>query len=478
MGWPPGSDGTDINAVDILPDFSKGGRRTNIYSGIIATADDFGKVKLFNSPCTGEKAAGMEYRGHSSHVTNIRFANNIEHDIEKFKGTMRGSTRLISTGGEDRSIFQWRYDPHDDSEHQDHHHDPDEDSEHEDHDSNQKTDEKQDETTDAFDFGSGGGDEFMAVKPWLGAIKAPSKTPPSNKTAPESDLDLVKVHGYRSFDTRDNVRYAKSEDSKDSESIVYHAAALGIRVDKNNSDSKRTTQQIYNQDHTDDITCLAVSQCGEYIATGEVGKKPKIVVWNNTCKTEKVLSGFHKREVSLIAFSRGEDFSDQCYLASIGQDENHSICIYNYKKGNMVANAKGDKNKVFALEFVYGKFKSNLTIVQCGVNHVRVWTMNGRNLASKKVPFGKGVGLDTCLSLSPVNRYMLIGGASGNIYQILFDESNKKPGKVEVLKQKGGDGEGDNAHGPINSIYANYENNAVVTGCVKGIVKVFKFDKS
>ena len=40
-----------------------------------------------------------------------------------------------------------------------------------------------------------------------------------------------------------------------------------------------------------------------------------------------------------------------------------------------------------------------------------------------------------------------------------------------MLKQKGGDGKGDNAHGPINSIYANYENNAVVTGCVKVLLK-------
>ena len=414
--WPPGSDGTDINAVDLLPKYD-GGKRKNIYSGVLATADDFGKVKLFNSPCTGEKASGIEYRGHSSHVTNIRFAAN----IKDYNGD---NIRLISTGGNDRSIFQWRYDPHNDANGDDHghQHDPDHDSEHEDFDADQKTDEKHDESMDGFDFGSGGGDEFMAVKPWLGAIKAPSKVPHYDKTEPESDLDLKMVHGYRSFDTRDNVRYA----GKNSEYIVYHAAALGIRVKK--SDEK--IKQTYNQDHTDDISCLAVSYCKEYVATGEVGKKPKIVIWKvsngEECRTHRVLSGFHKREVSLLAFSLGTE-DDNCYLASIGQDENHSICIYNYKTGIMVANAKGDKNKVFALEFAENKVNKNLTLVQCGINHVRIWTMNGRNLASKKVPFHEEIGIDTCLSLTnAADGYMLVGGAKGKVYYLNLESSDKK----------------------------------------------------
>ena len=61
--WPPGSDGTDINAVDLLPKYDVRNGRNNIYSGVLATADDFGKVKLFNSPCTGKKPQGLNIAG-------------------------------------------------------------------------------------------------------------------------------------------------------------------------------------------------------------------------------------------------------------------------------------------------------------------------------------------------------------------------------------------------------------------------------
>ena len=90
LGWPvqgifpPCADGSDINAVDRSPE--------NI---VLATADDFGLVKLFKFPCPVEKASFAQFNGHSSHVTNVRF--------------MKTSPYLITTGGADKCVFQWRY---------------------------------------------------------------------------------------------------------------------------------------------------------------------------------------------------------------------------------------------------------------------------------------------------------------------------------------------------------------------------------
>ncbi|XP_078672205.1 echinoderm microtubule-associated protein-like 2 isoform X2 [Branchiostoma floridae x Branchiostoma belcheri] len=81
--WPEGSDGTDINGSTC----SKSGK-------LLANADDFGKVNLFNYPCSQPRSPAHSYPGHSSHVTTVDFL----HD----------DSTLLSTGGKDNSIFQWK----------------------------------------------------------------------------------------------------------------------------------------------------------------------------------------------------------------------------------------------------------------------------------------------------------------------------------------------------------------------------------
>lgn len=89
LGWPvqgiwePGMDTTDINSVD-----------RNVTGKLLATADDFGKVRLFRYPCVQE---GSKYvascDAHSSHVTCVRW-------------TISGNV-LASVGGNDKCLFLW-----------------------------------------------------------------------------------------------------------------------------------------------------------------------------------------------------------------------------------------------------------------------------------------------------------------------------------------------------------------------------------
>jgi len=48
----------------------------------------------------------------------------------------------------------------------------------------------------------GEGDEFAAVKPWLGAIKKPTHHPKINPDAPADDLEIDWVYGYRNEEAR------------------------------------------------------------------------------------------------------------------------------------------------------------------------------------------------------------------------------------------------------------------------------------
>uniref|UniRef100_A0A674DWB9 EMAP like 3 n=1 Tax=Salmo trutta TaxID=8032 RepID=A0A674DWB9_SALTR len=81
--WLEGSDGTDINALC---------RSHN--ERMVAVADDFCKVHLFQYPCPKPKAPNHIYEGHGSHVTNVRFTHCDSH--------------VLSMGGKDTCILQWR----------------------------------------------------------------------------------------------------------------------------------------------------------------------------------------------------------------------------------------------------------------------------------------------------------------------------------------------------------------------------------
>merc|ERR1711871_371549 len=261
-------------------------------SELLLTGDDFGHVKLWRYPCVKNTALHKTYRGHSSHVTNVAFSTD---------------TKLcFSTGGRDNCLFQWKtdYSELDDQE-----------------DSSSASNlfvgstenyQEEDDDQDGLLFGidslhPSGGDEFMAVKPWLGAIVEPSDYKTENISSfseeklcqelldrglsergsladkrsrlevalhrehhspPNEELELDFVFGYRSSDVRNNLFY-------DSEgSIVYHAAAVGIVY----VPSQHT--QRFNLEHTDDIMCLAMHPSGHTVATAECGKKPAIVVWD------------------------------------------------------------------------------------------------------------------------------------------------------------------------------------------------------
>ncbi len=48
----------------------------------------------------------------------------------------------------------------------------------------------------------GEGDEFGAIKPWLGAIKEPTNHPPKNPAKPNQVHTIEWVYGYRNEETR------------------------------------------------------------------------------------------------------------------------------------------------------------------------------------------------------------------------------------------------------------------------------------
>uniref|UniRef100_A0A3B3BQZ1 EML-like second beta-propeller domain-containing protein n=1 Tax=Oryzias melastigma TaxID=30732 RepID=A0A3B3BQZ1_ORYME len=85
--WPKYSSATNVNSVD-----------ANYSSAVLVTGDDLGLIKLFRFPCLKKGLSKFKkYIGHSAHVTNVRWSNDLQW--------------VISTGGADHAVFQWRFLP-------------------------------------------------------------------------------------------------------------------------------------------------------------------------------------------------------------------------------------------------------------------------------------------------------------------------------------------------------------------------------
>ena len=191
--WAKSAEGADINAVD----------RSNDQS-VLAVADEFGAVRLHRWPALSKDAATKTYRGHSSHVRNVKWT--------------RDDGFLISVGGGDRCVFQWRV-----------RHPLGEDQVLAKEAGASGDDSDLDIPLEHFDFAlseAGVGAEWSVVKPWLGTIVAPTVPPEVDPSPPPVKLCLEWVYGYRSLDVRNNARYTATGD------IVYHAAGVGIIYDK------------------------------------------------------------------------------------------------------------------------------------------------------------------------------------------------------------------------------------------------------
>ena len=164
----------------------------------------------------------------------------------------------------------------------------------------------------------GGGDQFMAIKPWEGTVRntVPDGWKPkaSDGDIPDASLSLQYVHGYRCHDTRNNIFYTPEG------KLVYHTALVGIQLDT------KTNKQMFVTDNIDDIMSMACY--GNLCATGDIGPKPALVIWDNvTMKSLQVYSGDLTKGIAMLAFS-----FDGKLLACTCMDPDKMVYVFDVEK--------------------------------------------------------------------------------------------------------------------------------------------------
>ncbi|KAM4730013.1 echinoderm microtubule-associated protein-like 6 isoform 3-T3 [Anableps anableps] len=377
--WPKYSDSTAVNAVD-----------ANLSAAVLVTGDDLGLVKLYRFPCLRKGAKFRKYIGHSAHVTNVRWSSDLQC--------------VLTTGGADHALFQWRFLPEEvmngglDVNIQESH-------------SDSNSEESDSDISDVPELDSDIEQETQinyerqVYKEDLPQLRQQSREKKQQvgslkrQNGPDQGLRLQFVHGYRGYDCRNNLFYTQSGE------VVYHVAAVGVVY------NRQLHSQRFYLGHDDDILSLSIHPLKDYAATGQVGRDPAVHVWDvQTLKCLSLLRGHHQRGVCALDFS-----VDGKSLVSVGVDDGHSIVVWDWKRGEKLATARGHKEKIFVVKCNPMLMDKLVTV---GIKHIKFWQHAGGGLTFRRGAFRSVGRPETMMSVCYGRSEALVfsGAATGDVY--------------------------------------------------------------
>ena len=275
----------------------------------------------------------------------------------------------------------------------------------------------------------GEGDEFAAVKPWLGAIKEPKDHPKPNKKAPTVDYAIDWIYGYRSEEARMNAQFSASGKA------VYPTAAVGVVFDYKNmqqtyfgggkTDFGGRKQDDESKDgHSDDVTALAMSFSRKVVASGQNGQKPLVFIWD--AETAKPICSKRLPKGARLVTAIGISATDK-YICAADAAEKITAHIF-AKDGGKAAIASCTINmKVMHLAW---NPNDEMAFATAGKDHVAMCVFDGKKavkMSKGKAGKGKVVSQSSAAYLNDkkYSNQMITGGSDGSVYHWTGDSVTK-----------------------------------------------------
>lgn len=249
-----------------------------------------------------------------------------------------------------------------------------------------------------------GGTSF---RPWLGAVKDPSNPPAFNPAQPDECLVLQHVYGFRAFDTRQNVWYTAS-----AQEIVYMTAALGIVLN-----TETNVQKFFGggevgtvSGHDDDVTAIAIHPDRTLVVTGQIGKNPRICVWDSRdCTLKSAFSqGVDTKSVKSISFSASGK-----YVYTIADNDKHTVSAFDWESGKLIASQNTGADFVIGLK---GSPKDDTIFAIAGKNGIKIGQLTKEGIKISKGIFGKNPMADMYSLEWTSDGRLFTGSLKGNLY--------------------------------------------------------------
>ena len=114
----------------------------------------------------------------------------------------------------------------------------------------------------------------------------------ADRSLPVAQLRLEWVYGFRGNQCRNNLFYTASG------KLAFFVAGVAV------VQAADAQSQAFFLGHTDDILSMAMHPDQRLIASGDIGKKPVVCVWDSeTLETKSLLKDGHTSGINCISFS-------------------------------------------------------------------------------------------------------------------------------------------------------------------------------
>ena len=257
-------------------------------------------------------------------------------------------------------------------------------------------------------------------------LTPPSIIPTLNYEYPRAIYEPYHIYGYRGYDSRNNLFFTAEGN------LVYPMAALGVVLNTS------LNSQIFfggkklgsnNNQHDDDIVCMAISKTKTKAATGQIGVNPKLFIWGtNDGKfiAKYVLKKDKYTYLGIIACSFSEN--EKC-VALIDMCCDHNVHVVNAETGALQWIKPSTKIEVCDI-----CWRGNSHFAISGKNNILFWNYSTQSYIPSKELTKECYG---CIIQSKEAYYT--GTSIGNVYEfndsvIIHKFKNIHNGKIIIIR--------------------------------------------
>jgi WD40 repeat protein len=352
---------------------------------LLACGNTDGRVFVVHNPCQGITGFVGD-NGHAGPVAQV--------------GWIAGDTSIITIGAKDHSICQWKLI----------------------YDNNRESGDEGGLSCEDSELERDGGNDVLIQnvfqdderathslsgaqqQAWMSNVTPPTHIKDDVETLPPVKLEIDHVHGIRSGDCRNGLKY------NDDGNLIFFASRVGVIYDR-----KSHQQRVYDA-HEYPIIALDVGVGGKIVATGELAYNPEIHFWDARTSTQlSVVRDIHRNGVISVSFS-----PSGTSLATLGQDTLHSVVILKSCTGRWIEDVFVSSSVNVSISKMFWIFHSDessgeFPIIAGGDRCIYYFKTVGKTLEKVKGTFGRKRKIQSILcavEISLSNRFLVAASAN------------------------------------------------------------------